>query len=142
MKDAKESAKLKIVKSQRGHYLAAENMQRKHFVVGMLTIIFATLASTLTFFENPTQIPAVDYIAPLLGITSAVLASIQTFSRFLERYDQHRISAVKYGALARRLEMISSPENIPAVLEEWERVSEVSPVTPKRFRGKAISEES
>ena len=74
------------------------------------------------------------HFAPLLGVLSAVFASVQTFSRFLERYDQHRNAAVKYGYLARELEVDTGTENLARVLEEWQRVSETSPLTPSNFR--------
>lgn len=133
------SVRQKVAKSQRAHYLAAESMQRKHFVVGALAIVSATLASALTFFENNTQIAALDYIAPFLGTFAAVFASVQTFSRFLERYDQHRVAAVRYGSIARKLELTSNSDELPSILKEWEQVAESSPVTPRRFRDAATN---
>ena len=47
MDDKMNSVRQKVAKSQRGHYLAAESMQRKHFLVGALAIVCATLASAV-----------------------------------------------------------------------------------------------
>jgi hypothetical protein len=108
----------RALKAQKGHYRAAEIYQRKHFTIGMITILAATIASVLTFFSNPTSIAALDYLGPLLGTVAAVGASVQTFSRHLERYDQHRVAAVKYGSLSRRLEKSHSSSEIDELLTE------------------------
>lgn len=124
----------RALKAQKGHYRAAEICQRKHFTIGMLTILAATIASVLTFFSNPTSIAALDYLGPLLGTVAAVGASVQTFSRHLERYDQHRVAAVKYGSLSRRLEKSNSSSEIDELLIEWDRIAEGSPLTPYSYR--------
>lgn len=127
----------RLKKAQRGHYAAAEFFYRRHFSVGLITVISATVASSLTFFQNSSQLVALDYLGPALGIIAAIFAAIQTFARYLESYEAHRVAAVRYGGLVRLAASLGVETISKELAEEWNRVAEASPVTPAKFRNLA-----
>ncbi len=63
-------------------------------VVG--TSIFATLQAD----KNMTM----QIVTGLISFAAAVLASLQTFLRFAERSENHRVAAANYGSLRRLIE--------------------------------------
>ncbi|MEQ6204853.1 SLATT domain-containing protein [Sulfitobacter sp. HNIBRBA2951] len=119
--------------SQMAHYACAERYQLKHSLVGGSAVVLTTVTSALTFFDAKSVSPQLIYLIPLLGVLSAVLVAVQTFSRFLERYEAHRIAAVNYGTLQRRLSY-GQVQDAKEILKEWEDVSSRSPVTPTKVR--------
>lgn len=127
--------KTRLETSQKSHFVCAEINQRKHYWIGAIAVISTTVSTSLMFMNFGDGDTALRIAYGILGVFAAVLVAIQTFSRFLEKFEAHRNSAIKYGELVRRIQFSESVD-IDKLLSDWKAVSEQSPVTPKRLRQK------
>lgn len=94
------------------HYEAAKVYDRMNYRLGVPVIILSTLAGS-SMFSNIGNISIDTSMQIAIGLSSLVaasLASLQTFFRFSEKAEKHRISASKYGALRREVEEIMATQ--------------------------------
>ena len=89
------------------HELAARRNDTYRYWLGVPTIIFATVVGSSVFASLDAQVnTSFKIILGLVSITSAVLASLQTFYNFTGRAETHRVTAIKYKAMIRELEQL------------------------------------
>ena len=91
--------------AQFAHYETAKTYDRLNYWLGVPVVILSTLVGTSVFANIGKLVD--EKIQISIGLTSvlaATLASLQTFFRFSEKAEKHRISASKYGALRREIE--------------------------------------
>ena len=78
-----------------GHYLAAERYYRYNTRLGVITIAASSITSTSVFASLATNPSIAWKIATgILAAAGATFASLQTFLKFSERSDRHKL----YGA--------------------------------------------
>lgn len=99
--------RLRAHRRARAHYLAAKRCQRRHMALGVPVVVFSTIVGS-AIFASISERPELQWqiAVGLLSITSAVLASLQTFFRFAEAAAKHRESAAGYSLLYRELRML------------------------------------
>jgi hypothetical protein len=89
------------------HELAARRNDTYRYGLGVPTIVFATVVGSSVFASLDAQVdPSLKIILGLVSITSAVLASLQTFYNFADRAETHRVTSMKYKAMIRELEQL------------------------------------
>lgn len=89
------------------HDLAARRNDTYRYWLGVPTIIASAVVGTSVFASLETQVATSLKIAlGLVSITSAVLASLQTFYSFADRAESHRVAGVKYKSIIRELEQV------------------------------------
>jgi len=87
------------------HQLAARLNDTYRYWLGVPTIIFATVVGSSVFASLDAQVDtSLKIILGLVSITSAVLASLQTFYNFAGRAETYRVAGIKYKAIIRELE--------------------------------------
>ena len=84
------------------HYYRAWN-----FRIGIPLVVFSALAASKVFKigENSSNI-WISLVTNLVTIGIPILAGLQTFLRFGELAEKHRVMAAKYGALKREVQQI------------------------------------
>jgi len=98
---------LHVHKCRERHELAARRNDTYRYWLGVPTIIFATVVGSSVFASLDAQVEtSFKIILGLVSITSAVLASLQTFYNFAGRAETHRVTAIKYKAMIRQLEQL------------------------------------
>jgi len=89
------------------HYAAEERCSHLHYLLGVPAAILAAIVGTAVFASLDTAVDTRIKIAVgFTSIVAAVLSGIQTFLRYSERADRHRVAASKYGAIRRHLEQL------------------------------------
>jgi hypothetical protein len=105
--------------SQFAHYAAARRLRSYGRVFGVPVIIITALIGASAFASILAQaIPLyAKVIAGLCSVAATVLSSLQTFFKFSERSEKHRLFGAKFGALRRELESLHVQNEIkPAQL--------------------------
>jgi hypothetical protein len=103
-------------KCRERHELAARRNDTYRYWLGVPTIVFATIVGSSVFASLDAQVEtSVKIILGLVSITSAVLASLQTFYNFAGRSETHRVVGIKYKVMIRELQqrLTGSAKNLP-----------------------------
>lgn len=140
------------------HYRAAKDATVKHYWLGIPSILISTAIGTSIFAtlnNNPAE--GFKMIVGSVSFLSAVLSSLQTFFKFSEVAEKHRVAGAAYGDIKRKLDILKLEYSIkdhPSqedALKELKRVSEKlgelakeSPNIPDRAfkQAKKIEEEN
>ncbi len=89
-------------RSQLAHGYSALSYSRFHLTLGILLIGLATGSTVLIFAED---IP-IKWLSPVIGISAALFAYLQTFLQLSEKANTHRDVARKYGSLKKEIEYL------------------------------------
>ncbi|HBO2000443.1 SLATT domain-containing protein [Pseudomonas aeruginosa] len=129
--------------SQLSHHLMAETLQGHHTKLGIAVI-------AVTAFSGATTIVAelggtAKLCLGLLTLFAAILTSLQTFLKFEERANHHRLAGAGYGQVRRKLELANTMpyEQAETRLKEAEvelnKLAQESPSVSERVFKKALS---
>ena len=91
----------------KSHMRCATFYERWNLGLGIPVVALTAIAGTAIFatLETSPQAWAKIFIG-LLTVLAAILSSLQTFLRFSELAERHKVAAVKYGALRREIETL------------------------------------
>jgi hypothetical protein len=129
--------------SQLAHYEMATILQERGTYLGWPVIVITAAVGT-SAFVSLTNSPSktTTLVVGLVSILAAVLSSLQTFFKFSERSETHRVFGAKYGSLRRELEgLFVSDETldervIDAVRRKIDLLAEDAPAIPERIFSK------
>lgn len=120
--------------SQFSHYTAAKRLGGYGRVFGVPVIIITAIVGASAFASILSQtVPLyAKLIAGLCSLTATVLSSLQTFFKFSERSEKHRIFGAKFGAVRRELEVLHiqaqiKPTELTAVRTKLDKLAEEAP---------------
>jgi len=135
---------------QFAHYESAKAFEHLNYWIGIPTVFSSAFVGTSVFASLGKSVDTkFQIVVGLVSILTAVLSSLQTFLRFSERAEKHRIAAARSGALRRELEEILimgetiTKEITTCLRKEINRLSEEAPHIPARIwsRRKEVLEE-
>ena len=119
-------------RAQITHNYTAISYGRYHISIGILLIILTTAVSVLTFANLG---DGYKWIPIAVSVSATIFAAIQTFMKFSEQTDIHRITARRYGELKKEIEFILDftpdskdlPEKIDAIRKKENEIAQDSP---------------
>lgn len=127
---------------QHAHYESARKFQRMHLALGLPAIAVSTVVGTAVFASiSQAPHPLVQMLAGLLSVAAAVLSGLQTFLKYPELAEKHRLAAAKFANLTHRIELLASMEGasdaemlaeLKAIEASWNTLREESPTLPSR----------
>src|SRR6476660_8437127 len=117
---------------------------RLHLLLGVPAIAVSALVGTAVFgsLAAEKQNIVITIVVGLFSVAAAVLASLQTFLKYSELAERHKLARARFGDLKHKIELIAvfEPSDADAlrsqlaeVEEEWKRVREESPNIPARI---------
>jgi hypothetical protein len=117
------------IKKCNAHYLAAEVNGRKNLRLGIpVTVLTAAVATSI--FGTLAQEQRTVWVAILTGalsVLATILSALQTFLRYSELSQTHRIAAVAYEGVRRKLDLFilkyKALDDRQAALEELSQIS-------------------
>lgn len=120
---------------QLAHYECARRFERLHLWLGLPAIALSTLVGTAVFSSLEKSADAkLQIIVGLLSVLAAVLTGLQTFLRYGELGDKHRLAGARFANLKHRIEMLMTQPDGPEVAsqlvgieEAWAKLREESP---------------
>jgi hypothetical protein len=94
--------------AQFSHYGAAKRLGKYGRLFGVPVIFITAIVGASAFASILAQtVPLyAKLIAGLCSIAATVLSSLQTFFKFSERSEKHRLFGAKFGAVRRELELL------------------------------------
>ncbi|SBT19351.1 hypothetical protein MGA5115_03513 [Marinomonas gallaica] len=125
----------KVRRGQISQYAAANKARRLYFWLGIPTALFSALASAFIFYGMGEFKIGIPLVVSLMSLLASIFASIQTFLG-PSNINEHEKSAKSFGELKRRAQLAKAcpPENINEWLQQfkddWDRASEMSPLSP------------
>jgi conflict system pore-forming effector with SLATT domain len=124
----------RVNESRAVHYETAKQYERRDLLLGVPVVMLTTLVGTSVFAALGQSVHLWAQIAVgLCSVVAAVLAGLQTFLRFAERAEKHRMVAVRYGALNRKIEaLLALGGDLPRdqVLGLCKRIDDLSAEAP------------
>lgn len=127
---------------QLAHDESARRFQRMHLALGLPAIAVSTVVGTAVFASiSEAPHPLVQLLAGLLSVTAAVLSGLQTFLKYPELAEKHRLAAAKFANLTHRIELLATMEGahdaemlaeLKAIEASWITLREESPTLPSR----------
>ena len=124
------------------HYDSAHICQRNHFLLGIPMVILSTIVGTSVFATLAKEATAESkIIIGTLSVLAAIFAALQTFLRFSERAERHRLAGAEFSSLNKELELIlayppASSQDESKLLSEfrkrWDDVIAHSPTCNQR----------
>lgn len=132
--------RFRVHRMQLAHYESARKFDQRHLWLGLPAIALSTIVGTSVFASLSQQtLPFVQIIIGMLSVLAAVLTGLQTFLKYSELSEKHRIAGARFANLKHRIELLASLP--PASKEElekrlveleklWSSLREESPTLP------------
>ena len=93
-------------RNRAAHYRAAKLANQKHMLLGVPAIVTSTAVGTAIFAslnDNPSN--TIKVLAGTVSLLGATLSALQTFFKFSELAERHRVAGAEYGDVKRRLDL-------------------------------------
>jgi hypothetical protein len=127
--------------SQSAHYAMANRLGRAGRWLGVPVIIITATVGTSIFVSIASEVVSVEakIAVGCLSVVAAVLSGLQTFFKFSERAERHRVFGARYGSARRELESLFAegtvsrePHYLGLLREKLNRLAEEAPHVPER----------
>jgi hypothetical protein len=125
---------------QFAHYESAKSFEHLNYWIGVPAALFSAFVGTSVFASIGKTVDArFQIVVGLVSVLTTVLSSVQTFLRFSEKAENHRVAAARYGALRREVEeILTVGENITKDIitplrREIDKLAEEAPHIPSRI---------
>lgn len=136
--------RFRVHRVQTGHYEVGRRYDRLHLLLGIPAIIVSAIVGTAVFasLAAEKQYVVVTILVGLLSVVAAVLASLQTFLKYSELAERHKLAGARFADLKHKIELISVFQSqdvdvlksqLADVEERWETVREESPNIPAKI---------
>lgn len=91
--------------SSAGHYATAGRLSRGNLMLGIPVVVLTTFVGTSVFATLQDEVDtSLKIFVGVVSVTAAVLASLQTFLRFGERAEKHRVAGESWASLRREID--------------------------------------
>lgn len=94
--------------SSEAHYALATSLVRSNIRFGVPVVALTTLVGTTVFatLQKPDVNLGLRIAVGMISVLAAVLASLQTFLRFGERAEKHRVAAERWASTRREIDAL------------------------------------
>lgn len=136
--------RFRVHRVQTGHYDAGRRYDLLHLSLGIPAIVVSAFVGTAVFSSLAAEKHhvVITVLVGMLSVAAAVLASLQTFLKYSELAERHKLAAARFADLKHRIELIAvfqppDPEVLKSQLAEveqrWETAREESPTIPAKI---------
>jgi len=106
-----EEWRRRIERLQLAHYASARRYEHFHLWLGIPTIILSTIVGTSVFASLSQDSQQANHLwmqiaIGLLSVVAATLAALQTFLRYPELAEKHRLAGARFISLKREIELL------------------------------------
>lgn len=136
--------RFRVHRVQIGHYEAGRACENRHFWLGVPAVVISTVVGTAVFVSisevaQETTLVWPKILVGLLSVTSGVLIGLQTFLRYREQAELHKVAGSKYAHLKHEIELLAAMppddqnifrQKLIEIEKEWDTVRMESPNLP------------
>ena len=125
------------------HYNAARYFGKLHYWIGIPAVIFAAIVGTSVFATLKKDVDIyIKITVASFSIIAAILSALQTFLKYNERSEKHRLIGARYADIKREIEQLltiaedhlnENKKEINSIRVEIKHISEDAPSLPARF---------
>jgi hypothetical protein len=128
--------------SQMSHYDMADLLSARERGIGWLVTALTAFVGTAAFASLRLAAVSIEMrmFVGIVSVAAVVSAALQTFLRYAERAQKHRVAGARYGAVRRKLEAVFAGDPdardghyLTAIRDELDRLAEDSPNVPPRI---------
>ena len=113
---------VRAMAAQYGHQTKADRNRQLGVGLGIPTVIISTIVGTAAFAAiNDQSTNAAKIAVGILSVGAAVLASVQTYLGYSQLAEKHRVSAVRYAAVRRDIQIALASNASAGQIEEIRR---------------------
>jgi hypothetical protein len=141
---------LRIKRYQFAHRFASKGLSKLYLILGVLSVLFATMTGTAIFASLEKDLPGYGKILTgLLSLLAALLSALQTFLQLDERSEMHQRADANYSSIRQKIEQHqairfresveqeSLQEFLDIIRQEMDVLARDSPLVPERYWHKA-----
>jgi hypothetical protein len=131
------------------HFQVAEDLSRWNVSLGIPVVVLSAIVGTGVFATLTENVDAgIRIAAGSVSVIAAVLASVQTFLRFGERSERHRVAAERWSAIRREIEkaralhaqQVGDPKQLlDDIKARMDEAGDKSPAMPVRRWARALA---
>lgn len=136
--------RFRVHRVQLGHYLAGRHYDLMHLLLGIPAVVLSAIVGSAVFSSLATEgLPVgCTVLVGFLSIASLVLTALQTFLKYSELAERHKIAGARFADLKHQIEMVAVFDiedrdavrlKLESVEKLWARVREESPNLPARI---------
>ncbi len=128
---------------QLAHYGAARSFGALNLGLGIPAIVLSTFVGTSVFATSQhTTSLWIQIAVGLLSVAAAVFASLQTFLKYAETAEKHRVAGARFAHLKHEIELLSAMppsdekrlhDALAQIEKRWDRLRRDSPSIPNRL---------
>ena len=120
---------------QLAHYECARRFERFHLWLGLPAIVLSTFVGTAVFASLEKSADVWLQIGVgLLSVVAAVLTGLQTFLKYAELAEKHRLAGARFANLKHRIELLMTLQveadmrsQLEGLEDTWAKLREESP---------------
>ena len=129
---------------QRGHYVAGRRYEHLHLWLGVPAVILGAIVGTAVFSslaQSEISVP-VTIAVGFLSVASAALAALQTFLKYSELAEKHKLAGARFADLKHKIELVAvfrsndvaaMADELSRIEEQWSTIREESPNIPSKI---------
>jgi hypothetical protein len=130
------------------HFQTAEQLSRWNVFLGIPVVVLSAIVGTGVFATLQDDVdPSIRIAAGSVSVIAAVLASVQTFLRFGERSERHRVAAERWSSIRREIEKmralpadVGDPKQLlDDIKARMDEAADKSPAMPDRRWKRALA---
>jgi hypothetical protein len=131
------------------HYASEERYAKLHLYLGVPSAFFSAVVGTVVFASLQKDVSGWVKIAlGLISIVAAVMIALQTFLKYSQLSDRHRVTASKYSAIRREIELLLEFQEsgkaqdfstLDAIRAKLDKAAEEAPNVPSHVWARALA---
>ena len=126
---------------QIGHYEAGRRYDVLNLWLGIPSIVLSTIVGSAVFasLAEPSHGIPITILVGLLSVSTAVLTGLQTFLKYSELAERHKVAGARFADIKHQIELVATfqkanvselKSRLKEIEARWEQVREESPNIP------------
>ncbi len=128
----------RLLRGSTAHFLEAMKYEYWEYVISVINIVFAISVLFLSAMGGNLKFPVfTDFVLPIASLFVVLISAFQYISQFGQKASQHKLAAVEYANLRRKLERYWTkkelhPEAIHSLTRSYNGIAKYPPLISEK----------